>query len=329
MNQIACSSFNGHTAITSLNYLRPLYAALPLMLAGTTAATTSRSITTTGVREFSTPVRTFNKLQFSAASQTPLTSGAIAIVRHFSSSQSPGLPLYSYQIKPPTNRGIRFARESKACLIDRYGSRRFYGKADLIPKESKKITWVIKNFPSFQSESIHSDPFVVGGCKWSLEASPIGDDEDNYLSLFLKVHDYESLPPGWRRHAGYHLTILNHQDPDKNLQQDCVIKAWYNENAHFWDHTFILPLDKLVAQDSGFLVNGELKIVAKIDLFESIGVSVTEETTMSTVTETKKVKFMTDAGLELDLDWLHKELAELLEDIEKEKAKTSATKPPR
>ncbi|CAA7062327.1 unnamed protein product [Microthlaspi erraticum] len=149
MNQIACSSSGGLTAITSLNYLRPLYAAIPLILAGATATTTSRSITT-GVRQFSTPVRTFNKLQSSTARQTPLTSGAIAIVRHFISLHSPGQ------------------------RIDR----------------------------------------------------------------------------------GY---------------------------------TSILPFDKLVAEENGFLVNGELKIVAKIDFLEAIGeLDVSEETTTSTVTENVK-----------------------------------------
>ncbi|CAA7062326.1 unnamed protein product [Microthlaspi erraticum] len=261
MNQIACSSSAGLTAIKSLNYLRPLYAALPLILAGTTA---SRSITT-GVRQFSTPVRTFNKLQSSAARQTPLTSGAIAIVRHFSSSQPPDHPLDSYQNKSPTNSGIR------------------------IPKESTKITWVIKNFSSSQSESIYSDTFVVGGCKWFLEAYPKGYNYDNHLSLFLEVHDSESLPHGWRRHAQCLLTILN-QNPDKNIQLDDV-KVWFDDKVYYRGHISILPFDKLVAEENGFLVNGELKIVAKIDFLEAIGeLDVTEETTTSTVTETKNVK---------------------------------------
>ncbi|CAA7062328.1 unnamed protein product [Microthlaspi erraticum] len=156
MNQIACSSSGGLTAIASLNYLRPLYAALPLILAGATATATSRSITT-GVRQFSTPVRTVNKLQSSAARQTPLTSGAIAIVRHFSSSHHP---------------------EEKFGLM-----------------------------------------------------------------------------------------------------------RWFNYRGH----TSILPFDKLVAEDNGFLVNGELKIVARVGLFEAIGkLDVTEENTTSTVTENVK-----------------------------------------
>lgn len=30
----------------------------------------------------------------------------------------------------------------------------------------EKFTWVIKNFDSLESDYLHSDQFVVGGCKW-------------------------------------------------------------------------------------------------------------------------------------------------------------------
>lgn len=37
---------------------------------------------------------------------------------------------------------------------------------------------------------------------------PWGKDND-HLSLFLEVGNYESLPIGWRRHAKYSFTISN------------------------------------------------------------------------------------------------------------------------
>lgn len=44
------------------------------------------------------------------------------------------------------------------------------------------------------------------------------------------------------------------------------------------------PLNEINAKDSGFLLNGELKIVVEVDVLETIGkVDVTEET--STITE--------------------------------------------
>ncbi|VVB04061.1 unnamed protein product [Arabis nemorensis] len=217
MSLIACARFSGHTAIRSLDYLRPLYAALPLIFAGASA-------TTTTVRQFSTPVCTVNRFQSSAPRQTPLSSIATAIIRHFNSS-----PI---------------------------GTRGFNSKATLTAKESKKITWAIQNFASLQSKSIRSDQFVVGGCKWHLKA----------------------YPKGCR--AKSHLAFLQH---------------WYDKKSPDWGTSYMLPLDQLEAKDSGFLVNGELKIFTEIDVLEVIGkVNVKNQTSTSTVTE-----FMNVNGFDL------------------------------
>lgn len=52
-----------------------------------------------------------------------------------------------------------------------------------------------------------------------LKVYPKGNQVDNFLSLFLEVPDYESLPTGWRRHARYLLTIVN-QNLEKNIQNN-------------------------------------------------------------------------------------------------------------
>uniref|UniRef100_A0A1J3CK61 Uncharacterized protein C16G5.07c n=1 Tax=Noccaea caerulescens TaxID=107243 RepID=A0A1J3CK61_NOCCA len=76
----------------------------------------SRSVANTAVRSLS------NLRQSSALLQSPLLSGATATtttpVRHYS---SPGQPFNSYQIKPPTNWGIRIVPEKRACVIERFG----------------------------------------------------------------------------------------------------------------------------------------------------------------------------------------------------------------
>ncbi|CAL9245926.1 unnamed protein product, partial [Arabidopsis halleri] len=147
----------------------------------------------------------------------------------------------------------------------------------------KKITWIIKNLSSLQSENICSDKFVVGSCKWLLRAYPKGSQVHNYLSLSLEVADYKSLPPGWRTHARFLLTIVN-QNSEKTFQQN-ESKLWFDEKTPSWGRKSMIPLNELHAKDSGFLVNGELKIVAYVDVLEVIGkIDVSEET--STTTET-------------------------------------------
>ncbi|KAL1225765.1 Protein RESTRICTED TEV MOVEMENT 3 [Cardamine amara subsp. amara] len=144
---------------------------------------------------------------------------------------------------------------------------------------NKKITWVIKNFSSLQSKEIYSDHFVVNGCKWCLSAYPKGNKVDTHLSLFLEVANHGSLPSGWRRHARYLLTILN-QCSEKNFQMK-EAQQWFDEKCSNWGRRSMFPLDKIHAKDSGFLINGELKIVVEIEVLEVIGkVDVTEETSI-------------------------------------------------
>lgn len=115
-----------------------------------------------------------------------------------------------------------------------------------------KFTWVIQNFSYSQSRVVSSDQFVMGGCRWydyklsssnvfpsililfsfvlvmirvfiylcrRLRAYPQGYNKSDHLSLFLEVADYKLLPPGWKRHARYLLTIVN-QNSDKSSKRN-------------------------------------------------------------------------------------------------------------
>ncbi|KAF8114795.1 hypothetical protein N665_0034s0132 [Sinapis alba] len=136
-------------------------------------------------------------------------------------------------------------------------------------KFDKKFTWVIKDFSSLQPVNILSDIFVVRGCKWRLIAYPKGNKVHNFLSLFLEVADYGSLPSGWRRHVRYRLIVVNQRSETLSRQHE--VEVWYNEKSYSWGFPSMLSLDEINAQESGFLVNGELKIVVEIELLEIIG----------------------------------------------------------
>ncbi|VVB06160.1 unnamed protein product [Arabis nemorensis] len=146
---------------------------------------------------------------------------------------------------------------------------------------NKKITWVINNFSSLKSEKIYSDDFFVDGCKWHLVAYPKGNNVD-YLSLYLEVANHGSLPIGWRRHAKWSFTMVNQRL--EKLSRRYELKQWFEQNATNWGRPSLFPLNELHAKDSGFLVNGELKIAVEIDVLEVIGKLVVAEET-STITE--------------------------------------------
>lgn len=63
------------------------------------------------------------------------------------------------------------------------------------------------------------------------------------------------------------------------------LQHWFNQESPNWGRKPMFPLNKIHEKDSGFLVNGELKIVAEVDVLEVIGkLDVSEEN--STISET-------------------------------------------
>ncbi|KAL9858278.1 putative MATH/TRAF domain-containing protein [Arabidopsis thaliana] len=138
----------------------------------------------------------------------------------------------------------------------------------------KKITWSIKNFSSLPSEKIYSDNFVVGDSKWRLYAYPkgTGDGLNKSLSLFLQVADSESLPYGWKRHIKLRLTVVN-QISEKLSKRLETPPYWFDQKSRYWGSPAMLPLTELLDLNGGFLVNGEVKIVAEVGVREVVGKS--------------------------------------------------------
>ncbi|EOA32786.1 hypothetical protein CARUB_v10016095mg [Capsella rubella] len=128
------------------------------------------------------------------------------------------------------------------------------------------ITWVIRNFSSLKSV-FYSDNFVVGGCKWRLQAYSNGNLTANHLSLVLNVSDNETLPIGWRRHAKFSLTIVNQYSETLSLLQET--QHWYEAKSPLPGFLKMI-LSKLNA-NNGFVVNGELRVVAKLQVLEVVG----------------------------------------------------------
>ncbi|KAJ4880630.1 Meprin and TRAF (MATH) homology domain-containing protein [Raphanus sativus] len=134
----------------------------------------------------------------------------------------------------------------------------------------KKFTWVIKNFSSLGFKSVSSDVFVAGRCKWRLCAFQWEVDNcSSSLYLYLAVPNHESLPSGWRPHAKISVTIVN-QIPG-GVSQLREAQYWFDQRNIDWVFPSMILLSDLYARDSGFLVNDELKIVAKVDVLEVVG----------------------------------------------------------
>uniref|UniRef100_A0A0D3DU54 MATH domain-containing protein n=1 Tax=Brassica oleracea var. oleracea TaxID=109376 RepID=A0A0D3DU54_BRAOL len=163
----------------------------------------------------------------------------------------------------------------------------------MVSEAGNKFIWVIKDFSSLQSWRIYSDEFLIGGFKWCLIAYPKGSKVD-CLSLYLGVADHESLPLGWRRNTKFSLKVVNQFSDKSSILREAT--ELFDQKTPSFGFTKILPLAKLHANDGGFLVNDELKIVAEINVLQVIGESNDEsEGSQEAVQPMKKTK-MTDYG---------------------------------
>ncbi|XP_056846208.1 MATH domain and coiled-coil domain-containing protein At3g58270 isoform X2 [Raphanus sativus] len=79
----------------------------------------------------------------------------------------------------------------------------------------------------------------------------------------------QSLPYGWRRRTEMYLCVVNRVSTE--LFQTKGTYHWFDAKDFDWGFTSMLPLDKIYDKDGGFLVNGDLKIVAEVYVLEAIG----------------------------------------------------------
>ncbi|CAG7902946.1 unnamed protein product [Brassica rapa] len=100
-----------------------------------------------------------------------------------------------------------------------------------------------------------------------LVAFPKGNNGD-YLSLYLDVADFETLPCGWRRYVKLRLTVVNQLSPKLSVVKGDSPALMESRQLGV---PAMLPLFKLHENDGGFLVKGQVMIVAELDVFEVIG----------------------------------------------------------
>ncbi|CAH8392508.1 unnamed protein product [Eruca vesicaria subsp. sativa] len=131
----------------------------------------------------------------------------------------------------------------------------------------KKFTWVIKDFSSLETERYHSDPVVIGDCKWYLFIDPKKENVDS-LYMGLKV-DSGSLPSGWRRYVKLLLFVARKKLGELELLKENHL--WFDQKTLAWIFPTNVPITKLIDEKEGYLVNGELVIVAEVDVHEVIG----------------------------------------------------------
>ncbi|AEE79779.1 putative protein [Arabidopsis thaliana] len=160
----------------------------------------------------------------------------------------------------------------------------------------KKFGWVIKDFSSLQSEKCCSVPVLISESKWRLIVFPKGNNSEYFVrfyetkltresrqslafdeEIFGLVFMTSALTP-----FCFFFSFLEMARPHRPLSpffiHSNILVSLSGKTEHCfdgksttWGFPAMLSLSKLHEKDGGFLVNGEVMIVAELDVFEVIG----------------------------------------------------------
>ncbi|XP_010427734.1 PREDICTED: MATH domain and coiled-coil domain-containing protein At3g58240-like [Camelina sativa] len=129
-----------------------------------------------------------------------------------------------------------------------------------------KFTWLIKDYCTWLPNSYRSDQFVIGGCKWQILAYPKGKNGNQWFYLDLELLDIGSFPSQWKRAVKFSFTVVNYFS--KKLSKEIGLTHWFHKKERSKGIS-MLPLSQLTDKQSGFLVDGEVEIVVRINVHET------------------------------------------------------------
>ncbi|XP_010516471.1 PREDICTED: MATH domain and coiled-coil domain-containing protein At3g58240-like [Camelina sativa] len=129
-----------------------------------------------------------------------------------------------------------------------------------------KYTWLIKNLSSVSCQTIYSDIILMAGYKWQILAYPKGKNGNQSFCLDLELLDCGSFPSQWKRAVKFSFTVVNYFS--KKLSKEIVLTHWFHKKERSKGIS-MLPLSQLTDKQSGFLVDGEVEVVVRINVHET------------------------------------------------------------
>ncbi|XP_010536061.1 PREDICTED: uncharacterized protein LOC104811151 [Tarenaya hassleriana] len=140
------------------------------------------------------------------------------------------------------------------------------------PPSSKLFT--IESFSVVKSrgEGYESAVFDAAGYKWRLVMFPVGKQDDggsNYVSMYLRIEETESLPKSWEINVDLKLFVHNQKLNKYLTVQDGTTKR-FNEAKKEWGFAQMIPLSTLNNPNEGYVSGDRVTFGAEIFLLNKI-----------------------------------------------------------
>ena len=127
-----------------------------------------------------------------------------------------------------------------------------------------KFAWSLKNFSRLSAdERIYSPPFRFSGIAFMLLFFPRGNQQREYVSLYVSVADKTKLQAGWRREVHFSLCVV-----DQKESLCSVTKSTHGELSNQvldWGFTELMPLSTLHSPNHGYILDDTLQFTIQFE----------------------------------------------------------------
>ncbi|KAI3856937.1 hypothetical protein MKX03_012345, partial [Papaver bracteatum] len=130
---------------------------------------------------------------------------------------------------------------------------------------TSKFTWKIENFSRLNPKKHFSDVFTAGDCKWCVLMFPKGNNNVDYLSMYLAVADLDDLPLGWSRSAQFSLSVVNQINNSDTVRNYTQLHKFTVRQSD-WGSTTFMPLRDLNDPGRGYLVDDTCIVEAEVKI---------------------------------------------------------------
>lgn len=110
-------------------------------------------------------------------------------------------------------------------------------------KELTHFVWEIKDWNGLREDKVRSPRFRCGGFDWNILLFPHGNNNNNFISLYMEPHPIDDSNPDWYVCAQFGLDIWNPNHPEAHLPSGSMHR--FNKNETDWGFSSLIDIRQL------------------------------------------------------------------------------------
>ena len=115
-------------------------------------------------------------------------------------------------------------------------------------KDLAHFVWEIKDWNSLREDKVRSPRFSCGGYEWNILLFPHGNNNNNFISLYMEPQTINDSDPDWYVCAQFGLDIWNPNHPEAHLPSGSLHR--FNKKETDWGFSSLIDIRQLASANN-------------------------------------------------------------------------------